>query len=102
MLIKLIEVYSEANHSAKSTENVRKFHLREVVINSQYVVTMREDAHLEYYLEKDLLPEGLDKKQKFTTISIMRGQIGNDIPVVGSLETIMKMFNGDSRGLVKG
>jgi len=63
---------------------------------------MRENPYLEYYLQKDSFPEGLDENQKFTTLSLMRGQMGMDISVVGSLENIMNLVCVNSKSLLKG
>jgi len=102
MFIKLIEVFSEMNHGAKAFDNIKRFHLRELVLNTNCIVAFKEEASMQYYLEKNQLPEGMNKDQKFTSISIMRGQIGMDVMVVGSLESIHKILSSDNKGILKG
>lgn len=104
MLIKLLEIYNEASNSANSNELRKKFLIREIVINSKYVICLKEDKALEPFLKKGFLPQGLNQEQKFTNISVMRGQIGLDITVVGSLETVLQIINGNinNKDLLKG
>ena len=102
MFIKLIEVFSEMNHGAKAFDNIKRFHLRELVINTNYIVSLKEESSMQYYLEKGHLPEGLKKEQAFTNLTLMKGHIGTDTIVVGSLESIQKIINSDEKGLLKG
>lgn len=104
MLIKLFEIYNEINHSAKSNQGIKKFSIREIAINTDFVVCMKEDTTLDFFLKKNLLPEGLNGDEKFTNVSIMRGQMGLDVTVVGSLETILKIVNNNKqdKNILKG
>ena len=104
MLIKLLEICSEISHSAKNAEGLKKYYIREIVINSSYIVCMKEDNSLEFYLKKGLLPDGLKNDEKFTNISLLRGQMGMDITIVGSLETIYRIINNnkEDKNILKG
>lgn len=92
MLLNLIEVHEEVIHHNKA-EGKKYYHLREVVINKHFITFMREDTVTQGYLQEGRLPEGLKKDQKFTRISIARGNIGQDITVVGDLQHITNLFN---------
>lgn len=92
MLLNLIEVFDEVIHHNKA-EGKKYYHLREVVINKRFITFMREDTVMHAYLQEGRLPEGLNKDQKFTRISVARGNIGQDITVVGDLQHITSLFN---------
>ena len=90
MLIKLTEVIenSTTTRLASDVDKRKRFTLREVSINPEYVVCVREDTITQRMLTEGYLPEGLDKRQRFTRIYLDRGQTGIDIVVVGDPEVI--------------
>ena len=92
MLLNLFEVYEEVVHTNKA-EGQKLYHMREVVINRRFITFMREDTAMAGYLAEGRLPDTLPKNQKFTRISIARGNIGQDIVVVGDLQHITSLFN---------
>ncbi len=92
MLVKLLEVYEEVVHHNKA-EGQKTYHLRDVVINRRFITSMREDLVMLAYLKEGRLPQGLISNQKFTRIALSRGNIGQDIVVVGDLTQITTMFN---------
>jgi hypothetical protein len=92
MLLNLFEVYEEVIHHNKS-EGQKHYFLREVVINKRFITFMREDTVTSQYHKDGRLPETLAKDQKFTRISVARGNIGQDIVVVGDLKHITSLFN---------
>lgn len=92
MLLKLIEVYEEVVHHNKA-EGQKKYLLRDVVINRRFITCMRDDQVTCTYLTDGRLPPVLPNDQKFTRISIARGNIGQDIVVVGELSHITALFS---------
>ena len=102
MFIKMIEVYSELNNSPKAFDNIKRFHLREMVVNINYIVSLKEESSMQYYLERGQLPEGLKKDQEFTSLTLMKGHMSTDTIIVGSLESIQKIINSNDKGLLKG
>jgi hypothetical protein len=94
MLLKLMEIYEEVVHHNKA-EGQKYYHIREVVINKEYITFMREDPQTSVNLKDGRLPSVLDKEQKFTRISVARGNIGQDIIVIGDLQSITSLFNQD-------
>lgn len=91
MLVKLLEVYEEVVHHNKA-EGQKTYHLRDVVINRRFITCMREDPVTLSYLKEGRLPQGLMSNQKFTRIALSRGNIGQDIVVVGDLTQVTAMF----------
>ena len=92
MLLKLMEVYEEVVHHNKA-EGQKYYHIREVVVNREYITFMRDDMQMCSALKDGRLPSVLDKEQKFTRISVARGNVGQDIVVIGDLQHITSLFN---------
>ena len=90
MLIKFIEIIenSTKTHLSSSSKQGGRFTLKEVSINPKYVVCVREEDRMQRMLEEGYLPEGLDKRQKFTRVFLDRGHTGIDIVVVGEPEKV--------------
>ncbi len=85
MIIKLVEIFESIGRSRNSRST---YSLREVYVNPDHVVCLREDVSMKRKLEANLLPENLDLKQQFTKLSLDRGHSGIDLEVVGPPEMI--------------
>ena len=96
MNIKLAEVY---NMGIGSESN---FSLRSIYINPSHVICLREDLNIKRSLHEGKLPSGLDDRQEFTKITINKGNYGQDIVVVGTVEEIQKKLLIDRRELLRG
>ena len=90
MLIKFIEIVenSTKTHLSSSVDKAGRFTLKEVSINPEYVVCVREEERMTRMLREGYLPEGLDQRQKFTRVFLDRVHTGIDVVVVGDPETI--------------
>ena len=97
MIVKLVEVYEIKNHNARSS-----YDLREVFVNPEQIACLREDSLATNKLEAGLLPENLDRRQKFTRIYLNRGMHSTDITVVGDPASIKEKLNVETRTLLKG
>lgn len=96
MLVTLVEVVERGRHQMTSAEHRRSYSLREVTVNPDHVVCLREDHQMLKMLNEGYLPEDMDKRQQFTRLYLDRGQAGIDITVVGSVQTVK-----DSLGVSK-
>tara|TARA_R110000824_G_scaffold246238_1_gene435324 strand:- start:1163 stop:1453 length:291 start_codon:yes stop_codon:yes gene_type:complete len=83
VLIKLTEVLSPG-----AVLSEQKFLLREVFVNPEHVVMIREEARMRQLNEEGLLPDNLNLDHQFSKITINRGQTGTEIVVVGSPDLI--------------
>ena len=104
MLLNLLEVHEEIEYNNKAGAK-KVFSLRNVVVNRRFITFMREDSAMNSYLQDGLLPSSLDKNQRFTRISIARGNIGQDLVVVGDLAQVTSWFNsedGNKKKTLKG
>ncbi len=92
MLIKLTEV---CNNSAITSQQA--YTLREVFINPEHVVMIREESRMKQLNEQGMLPTELNKDHRFSKLSINRGHTGSEIVVVGSPETIEVTLNKSAK-----
>ena len=94
MIVKLVEIYETTR--AHSNETKRTYSLREVFINPQQVVCLREASHYKQLLKEGKLPADLDSRQAFTHVHLNRGQAGLDLVVVGAPSTGENKIKQDS------
>jgi len=100
MIVKLTEIMRDRSLS----ENKQCFYaMREVFINSEHVVCLREDLSFARLLSEGQLMDGLDPRQSFTKIYLNRGQSGIDVTVVGSPGVIQETLGlSKQQQLLKG
>ena len=84
-MIRLTEV-CELLDSTKTIK--RKYTLREVYINPEHIISLREDPLYEKKMLEGHLPKGLDSRQRFTRLTLSRGNTGMEIVVVGATQII--------------
>jgi len=95
-LVKLTEVC----HNRTLTTQ-KEYSLREVFVNPEHVIMIREDPNIQNLNEQGRLLEGLNPDHKFTKLTINRGHTGTEIIVVGCPHVIENTLN-EKRGLLKG
>ncbi len=96
-IVKLIEVSRSSN-----VINDAGYTLKEIFVNPEHVVCLREDHHTLKLLHEGRLPDHLDTRQKFTKVQMNRGSTGLDIVVVGCPSTVEEKLNLSKRILLKG
>lgn len=102
MLVTLIEVVEQTRQYSNTAERNRQYTLREVTVNPNHVVCLREDQKMLNLLTEGGLPEGLDSRQEFTRVYLDRGQSGIDLTVVGSVNTIKRSLGIQQAGVLNG
>jgi len=73
--------------------NNAQYSLREVYVNPEHVVMVREEQRLKQINEQNSVIEGLDSSHRFSKLVIDKGNTGTEIVVVGApdvIETILK------------
>ena len=88
MLIRLTEVHHNTTLTTKS-----EYTLREVFVNPEHVVMVREEHQIRSLNEQGMLTEGLDKKHRFSKLTIDKGTTGTDIVVIGDPVAIESALN---------
>jgi len=96
MNIKLVEVYN------KGIASESNFSLRGIYINPIHVICLRSDLGTKRNLHEGKLPAELDRRQEFTKITINKGNYGQDITVIGTVEEVQKKLLIDKRELLRG
>ena len=98
-MIQLVEVceLSTASKNAK-----QRFTLREVYVNPKHIISLREDVNFEKKLHEGILPAELDERQRFTRLTIDKGNAGLEIVVVGPPTVVEAKMRGAERDLLLG
>ena len=69
-------------HSSNTT--VQKYTLREIYINPEHIISLREEPTYKQKLLEGKLPNDLDSRQEFTRVALNRGHSGLEVVVVGT------------------
>jgi len=101
-MIKLVEVCSSHNKYTNRDTSGRKFTLREIFVNPEHVVCIREDINSAQFLQEGQLPDGLDSRTRFSKLHLNRGQNGLDVVVIGDPDLIKEKLGLMQRTLLKG
>lgn len=96
-MIQLVEVCELLTASKNSKQ---KFTLREIYVNPKHIISLREDANYVQKLNEGVLPDELDKRQKFTRMVIDKGHAGLEIIVIGPPSVIEAKMKGGERELL--
>jgi len=94
-IVKFVEIVQ--NHSAVGDS----YNLREVFINPNHIVYIRDEPHMKQRLAEGKL-EGIDPRQEFTRIHLNRGNSGLDITVVGDVAAVNEKIRPGQQELLRG
>jgi hypothetical protein len=83
MLVRLTEVCNTG-----AVTNNTQYSLREIYINPEHVVMVREEQRLKQINEQNRLVDGLDSDHRFSKLTIDKGNTGTEIIVIGGPDTI--------------
>tara|TARA_R110000824_G_scaffold17084_2_gene69872 strand:+ start:3736 stop:4038 length:303 start_codon:yes stop_codon:yes gene_type:complete len=100
MVIELIEVYKRDKMTEGKSEQ-SKYALREVFVNPEHVVFLREDTVYKKMLEEGHIKD-MDNRQSFTKICMSRGQMEIDLVVVGPPNIVQEKLGLNKQQLLKG
>jgi len=88
MLVKLTEVCGGNNITPRNPLS-----LREVFINPEHVVLVREEIRTRQLNEQGMVGGGLEANHRFSKLTINRGNHGTEIVVVGAPQTVETTLN---------
>ena len=97
MLVKLTEVCT--NGSVTSPHN---YILREVFVNPEHIIMIREEKRIRELNERGMLSAGLDTNHRFSKLTINRGHTGTEIVVIGAPDVVETKLQTNSQQLLKG
>jgi len=95
-LIKLTELMPRSSYTHEETN----YTLREVYINPDHVVCIREEHDFRRKLMEGRLPEGLDKRQEFSRVTLSSNSLNGSMVIVGSPNILEKKIQ--KKKLLKG
>jgi hypothetical protein len=98
MNIKLVEVCTADHYTTlEHGGGLSKYILREIYINPEHIVALREDQAMKQRLEEGRFIGEVDNRQEFTKVYVNRGQSGFDVTVVGSPEAVQEKLSGNKQ-----
>tara|TARA_Y100000310_G_C20324229_1_gene642195 strand:+ start:267 stop:560 length:294 start_codon:yes stop_codon:yes gene_type:complete len=97
MLVKLTEVC--ANGAVTSPHN---YILREVFVNPEHIIMIREEKRIRELNEQGRLSAGLDTNHRFSKLTINRGHTGTEIVVIGAPDIVETKLQTNTQQLLKG
>ena len=97
MLIKFTEVATNGTYSTS-----QKYILREVFVNPEHVVMIREEKRMKQLNEAGELTSALDPQHSFSKLTINKGHTGTEIVVIGSPTTVETTLNKTTKELLRG
>jgi hypothetical protein len=97
MLIKLTEVCTNGACTMK-----QDYVLKEIFVNPDHVIMIREEARLSKLNEQGLIDKELDPAHEFSKLTINRGNTGTEIVVVGAPTHIETILNKNNKSLLRG
>jgi|TARA_R110000824_G_scaffold142516_1_gene309599 hypothetical protein len=92
MLVRLTEICGTG-----AVTSGRRYSLREVFVNPEHVVMVREEHQIRALNEAEMLTEGLKKGHRFSKITIDKGTTGTEIVVVGDPNAVETALNSRSQ-----
>lgn len=87
------EIRSDDDHQATTWGTSSQKVLENVVINVDYIVSVRENNMLQSKI-KDM-PEGFDERHKFCRVTLATGMNSRHVDVVGDLQSVVKKIWGN-------
>ena len=97
MLIKFTEVATNGTYSTS-----QEYILREVFVNPEHVVMIREEKRMKQLNEAGELTSGLDPQHSFSKLTINKGHTGTEIVAIGSPTTVETTLNKTTKELLRG
>ena len=101
MLVKLTEICSNGAITVG-----HKYKLREIFVNPEHVILIREDIRVRELNESGALKlagnDELNKSHRFSKLTINRGHSGSEISVIGSPEVVENTLQTNKRQVLRG
>jgi len=82
-LVLLTEVYK-----LRTTRGKQRYSLREIFLNRDHVITIREDKRLSEEFAKGYMPIELDEDQSFTKIVLSGASASSGVAVIGTVYAV--------------
>ena len=98
-VVRLTEVYMNNSYSSGD----HRYELRQLYVNPDYVVSLREDNTVSVKLLNEHLSNKLDTGHRFTKLRLSgQGSATSDILVVGAPEVVESKLSTPNRDILRG
>ena len=97
MLVKFTEVCLNGAYTT-----TQEYMLREVFVNPEHVVMIREEKRIQQINERGGIHSELSGEHAFSKLTINRGHTGTEIVVVGAPEIVETQLNKTKKQLLRG
>jgi len=94
MVVKFTEVARQNNVATRIDGSYEEYFLRDVFVNPEHVVCVREDGSFKSLLNEDKLPAGLDPNHTFSHVTVQHGHSGMSLIVIGDPTTVQTKLQG--------
>ena len=102
-MIRFIEIINDTDFQPRHERTAKpRFHMGEVWINEEYVVSVCEALGYKSLLREGILPAGLEKDHSFTKITTHHGGSAQSHIVVGSPQAVATRLGSAKGQLLKG
>ena len=102
-MIRFIEIINSTDFQPRHERTATpRFHMGEVWINEEYVVSVCEALGYKSLLREGSLPSGLEKEHSFTKITTHHGGSAHSHIVVGSPQAVATKLGTSGTSLLKG
>lgn len=92
MLVRVTTI-NEETVNFNSDKSYKNYVVSNVYVNPLHIVCLKEDLqYIELNVQKRL-PEGFDDNQKFTRIFLARGNMAEELTVIGEIKGIATKIN---------
>lgn len=102
MIVKLTEIVKNKHYNHNISDEGKDYILREVFINPEHVVCLREDNIFKKLLSEGKLMNGLHTEQSFTRVYLNRGQSGIEMTVVGTPSSVQEKIGSIKKQMLRG
>lgn len=94
-MLKFIEIQNHAQNYDPKIQSCRStFSLREVYVNPNHIIMMKENSSLKAKSDRGPLIEGMAEGLSFTEVMVSTpGHMSKTLNVVGSLDSIVEDYN---------
>ena len=96
-MIQCTEIFSQPNEYDPVIAMVKgSFSLREVLLNPDHILLMKEDVTLRHKAQEAELIEGLSRDLHYTQVVLNAARGSQTLIIVGNLREIAEKINGES------
>ena len=96
-MIRCTEIFSRPIEYDPAIAMVKEgFSLREILLNPNHILLMKEDDTLRHKAQENELIEGLDRELHYTQVVLCAQHHTQTLTIIGNMREIAEKINGDN------